>query len=539
MPPETKPVLVIGNGPVGQTSALFLAHWGVPSIVLDRRPRRDPVGSKAIVQQRDVLDAWDTLAGAGREIAERGLTWQRARTFHQDHELFCTEFADSGRSAFPPFVNLSQSETEAILDERIAAEPLIDVRWGHEVTGIAQDETSATVTCATAGGVAEVAGSYAVACSGARGDAVRQMLGVTLDGRTFGDLFLICDIRADLGEWAQERRFYFDPVWNPGRQVLIHPCPDSTFRIDWQVPADFDLEADEASGGLERRIRMIVGDTPYEIVWKSVYRFHQRIADRFRVGRVLLAGDAAHLVSPFGARGLNSGVQDAENAAWKLALVWRGLAGDSLLESYHDERHAAAVENLDVTGATMDFLVPQDDEHRDRRVATLTAARTRDEARALVDSGRLAEPFWYADSPLTTPAAGRPCGGRPAKGSVPPPAPGVLIPDHPLADGGRLRLLARQSFTLLCGDEVDVGMVEGAALDGVRPITVHRLRDLHADAPGVLGLRPDEVWVVRPDAHLAATLPVGDPAAIRCAIDRVLGVAGSPAAYRMVSQSQA
>lgn len=518
-----QPILVIGNGPVGQTTALFLAHWGVPTVLLDGRDQRDPVGSKAIVQQRDVLDAWDTLAGAGSEIAKAGLTWQRARTFYREDELFCTEYADSGRSPFPPFVNISQSNTEAILDTRIAAEPLIDVRWGHEVTAIAQDDHSVTVTCANG---AQVTGSHAVAASGAKGDPIRKMLGVTLDGRTFGDLFLIYDIRAELGEWAQERRFYFDPVWNPGRQILIHPCPDSTFRIDWQVPEDFDIEREEASGGLATRIRAIVGDKPYEIVWKSVYRFHQRIANRFRVGRVLLAGDSAHLVSPFGARGLNSGVQDAENAAWKLALVWKGLAPESLLESYHDERYAAAAENLEVTGATMDFLVPQDDRQHDWRVSTLAAARTSAEARVLVDSGRLAEPFWYADSPLTTPSVQRPSGGRPPKGEPPVPAPGVLVPDHPAVGGTRLRLLAREGFTLLCGDAVELTSL-GEGDDGL-PVAVLRASGLHPDAPAILGIRPDEVWVVRPDAHLAAALTISTDAdsgdTVRSAIRRAAGL---------------
>ncbi|MBL3667242.1 FAD-dependent monooxygenase [Streptomyces sp. M2CJ-2] len=518
-----KPVLVIGNGPVGQTTALFLAHWGVPTIVLDGRPHRDPVGSKAIVQQRDVLDAWDTLGHVGREITEAGLTWLRARTFYREDELFCTEYADAGRSPFPPFVNISQSGTEAMLDERIAAEPLIEVRWGHEVVDLAQDADGVTVTCATASGPTQVAGSFAVACSGARGEAVRRLLGVTLDGRTFGDLFLICDIKADLGTWDQERRFYFDPVWNPGRQVLIHPCPGSTFRIDWQVPEDFDIAAEEASGGLDRRIRQIVGDKPYEIVWKSAYRFHQRIADRFRAGRVLLAGGAAHLVSPFGARGLNSGVQDSENAAWKLAFVWRGLAPETLLDTYHDERHAAASENLAVTGATMDFLVPQDEAQVATRLSILEKARSDRSAQDRVDSGRLAEPFWYDASPLTTASPERPCGGRPVRGQAPAVAPGVLIPDHPFDGGGRLRLLARRGVTVLCGENVDLAGLSELTF-GELPVSVHRLSTLHPDAPTVLGLRADETWVVRPDAHLAATLVAAEPSTVRAAVERVVGL---------------
>jgi hypothetical protein len=294
--------------------------------------------------------------------------------------------------------------------------------------------------------------------------------------------------------------------------VLIHPCPDSTYRIDWQVPPDFDLAAEESNGGLDRRIRQVIGDRPYEIVWKSVYRFHSRVVDRMRVGRVLVAGDAAHLVSPFGARGLNSGVLDAENAAWKLAFVLRGWAPESLLDSYSDERHAAAVENLDVTGATMRFLVPGTAEEARHRLDVLERATTDPAARAQVDSGRLAEPFWYVDSPLTTPDPRRPFPGRPPRGDVPVPAPGVLVPDCPVTvpgrpDVDRLRRLAREGVTVLLGDEAPIPSLP-EALPGDLPVAVHRIGDLD-DGPTLreaLGARPDEVWVLRPDAHVAAVL---------------------------------
>ncbi|WP_017569131.1 FAD-dependent monooxygenase [Nocardiopsis halotolerans] len=546
-----EPVLVLGAGPVGQTAALLLARRGVPVLVVDGRPERDAVGSKAICQQRDVLDVWDWL-GAGT-IAEEGLTWDTARTFYRDSELFSVRLADPGASPLPPFVNLSQSRTEEVLDARLDAAG-VRTLWNHRVTGIAQDDHGVTVECATPDGTVRLRGSHALSCLGAHGGVVRETLGLSFDGTTFDDRFLICDIRADLGDWERERRFYFDPEWNPGRQVLIHPCPDSVYRIDWQVPADFDLDAEEASGRLEARIRQIIGDRPYEIVWHSVYRFHTRVAERMRAGRVLLVGDNAHLVAPFGARGLNSGVQDAENAAWKLAYVLAGWAGEELLESYHAERHAAALENADVTSATMRFLVPQDEEEHRTRVTVLEQALTEEAARARVDSGRLAEPFWYTDSPLTTPCAERPFGGRPPRGRTPAPCPGVILPDAPVRLPGtdapaRLRPLLREGLTLLLGAAPE-GTDPDAHLEDVRaavrrttpaPVTALYLDGI--DTTGALARalapEPGQVWLVRPDAHIAAVVAGTDTDAVCAAVRTALGLApGVPAPAEAAAPSE-
>lgn len=519
-------VAVIGAGPVGQTAALALARWGVDVVVLDGRPERDPIGSKAICQQRDVLDFWSALGGGA--IADEGLTWSRARTYLGRDELFCIELPDPGASPLPPFVNISQARTEQVLDAAMAASPRIDVRWGHAVTGIEQDEHGVTLSCA-ANGDKQIRADYVIACGGARATELRSMLGVDFEGRTFDDPFLICDIEVDMPGWANERRFYFDPEWNPGRQVLIHPCPNGLFRIDWQVDGTFNLEQALASGEIDRRIRHIVGDVPYRLDWTSVYRFHSRVASRFVVGRVLLAGDMAHLVAPFGARGLNSGAPDAENAAWKVAWALKGLGGIGLIDSYEHERKAAALENLAVTTATMDFLVPQDDRAKESRRQLLLQARTDPAARARVDSGRLAEAFWYVDSPLTTPSQQHPWPGRPPRGESPSAVPGVVIPDVPVRVPGkpevtRLRQLARTGLLALCGAAVDVAGVREALADAAGPAPSAAYSVAALDPSGrlaqALGLGEGESWLVRPDAHTCACVRTTDE--LTAAVTRAL-----------------
>ena len=477
------PVVVVGNGPVGQTTALLLARWGIPTILLDAQGHRTPVGSRSICQQRDVLDIWDSV-GAGRAIADEGVTWRVARTYFREHELFHLTFSDHGSSPFPPWVNIGQARVEQLLDERIADSPLVEVRWGTTVTGVTQDPDGARVE--TTRGRIET--PYVVACAGARGDVVRRSIGAELEGRTFDDQFLICDIRCDLADRELERRFHFDPAWNPGRQVLMHPCPDSTYRIDWQVAPGFDLEREQATGELDARIRRIVGDRDYEVVWCTVYRFHSRCATTMGAGRVLLAGDCAHLVAPFGARGLNSGVADAENAAWRLAFALHGWASPRVVAAYDGERRAAALDNLAITTRTMDFLVPRTAEGWAHRRTVLQQAVTDPEARSQIDSGRLYAPFRY--------------------GTDPHPAVGAILADHQV-DGVRLRELARRGLLLLGRDPVETPALRV-------PCTAVTVPTGLADE---LGIGTGQVWVVRPDAHVAAAVA---PSAVGSAVGSLL-----------------
>ena len=388
-------VAVVGAGPVGLTAALELAARGVESVVLEAKPAIEPIGSRAIVLARHALATFRRL-GCG-EIVERGVVLDRARTYVGERELFTVAFERPRGDELPAFVNLQQTHTERLLLARVEG-----VRFGSRVTGLRQDDDRVTLT--TEDG--EVEASYVVACDGTR-STIRGLLGVDFPGKSFRDRFLIADVRAELPPFARnERRFFFDPPSNPGRQILVHPQPDGEWRIDWQVPPEADAEDERNSGALDRRIQALAGDVPYQLVWLTAYRFHQRLAPRFRAGRVFLAGDAAHEMSVFGARGLNSGVEDATNLAWKLALVLEGQAPDSLLDSYERERRSAAQENLRVTGDTMRFMAPPTPLHRLYRNAVLRGSLRVPALRRFVNSGKLATPAVYpGDGPVGKPLA--------------------------------------------------------------------------------------------------------------------------------------
>jgi 2-polyprenyl-6-methoxyphenol hydroxylase-like FAD-dependent oxidoreductase len=373
-------VAVVGAGPIGLTAALELAQHGVPTVVLEAKPELEAIGSRAIVLAHDALATFRRLGC--EEIPRKGVRLTRARTYLGETELFTIEFPPALEDELPTFVNLQQTYTEQALLRRAEQTELVEVRFSSPVTGLRQEEGSVALELA---GGDEIEAAYVIGADGAH-STVRKLLGVDFPGKSFNDRFLIADVRAELpGFPRDERRFFFDPPSNPGRQILIHPQPDGEWRIDWQVAPETDVDAERASGKLDARIRALVGDTPYELVWVTAYRFHSRLASRFRVGRVFLAGDAAHLMAPFGARGMNSGVDDATSLA-------STLVSDSPLDAYEHERRPVAIENLRITGATMRFMAPPTELHRLWRNAILRGSLRLPQLRRFVNSGKLPTP---------------------------------------------------------------------------------------------------------------------------------------------------
>jgi 3-(3-hydroxy-phenyl)propionate hydroxylase len=486
-------VAVIGAGPVGLTLAARLAQQGVRVALLEQKPRHLGEGSRAICMQRETLEIWSRM-GVGERVATRGIQWRIGRTYYGTRELFSVELPGTSADHFPPFVNISQTEVEELLLDR-CLELGVDVRWGHRLEGLTDDGAGVRLALATDSGPAELRARYIVGTDGAH-STVRDLIGVGFPGHSHDDHFLICDIRARL-PFPSERRFFFDPPWNPGRQVLIHPQPDDTWRIDWQIAPDTDMDAERADGRLDRRIRAVIGpETQYEVVWMTVYRFHQRLAPAFRRGSVFLAGDAAHLYAPFGARGLNSGAADAENLAWKLAMVLRAEAPDALLDSYQAERHPAAEENLAVTDATMRFMAPQGPVQRLWRNLVLRGSTRSRWLRRRVNSGHLAEPFAYLGSPIVEPGPDDPALPR----------HGAVATDLRLSDGRRLRERFGSTFLVLLAGDGPMAVVEEAARSASWPVPVQVIAD--DGLSSVYGAAGPRAWIVRPDGHLASSLPL-------------------------------
>lgn len=463
-------VIVVGAGAVGLTLAGRLAQHGATVEVVEAEPGHDRIGSKAICMQRETLEIWSRL-GVGQRVADRGVEWRIGRTYHRGRELFSVELP-THHEHLPPFVNISQSEVEEILAARLS-ELGVPIRHGHRFTNLEQDADGLTATFETDAGPLRRRASYLVGADGAH-SAVRHALGIGFEGVTFTDRFLIADVRAAL-PFTNERHFHFDPPWNPGRQCLIHPQPDGVWRMDWQVPPETDADEERASGRLDARIRQVIGpDAPYELEWMTAYRFSQRVADRFRDGRAFLAGDAAHVMAPFGARGLNSGAADAENLAWRLAWVLRRGADPGLLDGYERERRGAALDNLAATAATMRFLAPHGPLRRAWRDLVLRLASRSGWFRRRVNSGRLAEPARY---PLGDPDDG-------AELRL-----GMVAPDVRLAPDGRLRDRIGHDFVVVASHAVDAAL----PVVTVGPGTPYG--DRHA-------------WLVRPDGYLADRRPI-------------------------------
>lgn len=530
-PPARHPVVVVGAGPVGLALAIDLAQRQVPVVLLDNDHTLS-TGSRAICFAKRTLEIFDRLGCADRMVA-KGVSWKVGRVFFKDEQVYNFDLLPEEGHERPAFINLQQYYVEGYLSERAAELPLIDIRWSNKVVGVAQHAGHALLTIETPEGNYQLGADYVAACDGSR-SSLRQLLGQEAKGRVFRDRFLIADVNMDAG-LPTERRFWFDPPFHPGQSVLLHKQADNMWRVDFQLGWDADPVEERKHENIIPRVRALLDSIGHERVqfsigWASVYTFACQRMERFRHGRVLFAGDSAHGVSPFGARGANSGVQDADNLAWKLAAVIRREAPDALLDSYASEREYAADENIRHSTRATDFITPKSEVSRLFRDAVLELSKRHAFARALVNSGRLSVPSTLSESPLNTPDEDA-FDGRMAPGAPAADAP-IVRPDG--SSGWLLRELCPASsagaacFTAVVfgqGEEAERSLQAVAEAD----VPLHVVRVSATGEGEVAARRYDArsgtVYLLRPDQHVCARWRHPTSHVVRSARDRALAKA--------------
>ncbi|CAN0624411.1 3-(3-hydroxy-phenyl)propionate hydroxylase [Burkholderia multivorans] len=513
------PVVIVGAGPIGLTAALDCAARGIPAVVLDDN-NTVSIGSRAVCYAKRALEVWDRL-GVGERMVEKGVSWKVGRVFFEDKPVYAFDLLPEPKHKMPAMINLQQYYLEEYMVDACNKHPLVDLRWKHKLVSLSQGPDHATLNVETPDGIFRMEADWVIACDGANSDT-RKMLGAGFTGQFFQDRFLIADVVMN-AEFPTERWFWFDPPFHRGQSVLLHKQSDNVWRIDFQLGWDADPAEEKKPENVIPRIQAMLGKgVDFELEWVSVYQFACRRIDNFRYGRVLFAGDAAHQVSPFGARGANTGVQDIDNLIWKLKLVLDGRAPEALIDSYHAERAFAADDNLRNSTRSTDFITPKSRTSRVLRDAVLSLAETEPFARALVNSGRLSTPTPYVESPLNTPDESAFAGTM---------RPGTNCADAPVLCNGRTGWLLNQlgdGFTVLTFGAVATPGQIAALGTSVKVLNIGQpgsAADV-VDAEGLVAqrydARPGTVYLIRPDQYVAARWREFDAEKIEAAIARCL-----------------
>lgn len=533
------PVVVVGAGPVGLAAAIELAQSGVPVVLLDDDDTVS-IGSRGVCYAKRALEVLDRI-GVGDPCVDKGVSWNVGRTFFREEEVYNFNLLPQPDHKRPGMINLQQYYLEEFMIERAQALPNLELRFKNRVVSVAPRGDGASLQVETPDGIYTLDADWLIVADGAK-SGIRKMMNLEIDGKIFMDRFLIADVvmKAD---FPAERWFWFDPPFHPGQSVLLHRQADNVFRIDFQLGWQADPEEEKKPENVIPRIKAMLGDKngegrEFELEWVSVYTFQCRRMAQFRHGRVLFVGDAAHQVSPFGARGANSGIQDTDNLCWKLKLVMEGKAPEALLDSYSEERSYAADENIMNSTRSTDFITPKSKTSLTFRNAVLTLAREHAFARALVNSGRLSVPSFLVDSRLNTPDSANFAGDM---------VPGAPLDDAPVRTdntsgkeawlldqvGNRFIALlyvadpekvgagdtalaaARELAKAAIPVEVMVVTPKGGSIDGLRVLEDYTGRFVERyDA------EPGTVYLVRPDQHVAGRWRALDTARIKDAVAR-------------------
>ncbi len=511
--PDRVPVLIAGGGPVGLTLCALLARHGVASLVVEADDGYC-TGSRAICMSRRSQEILGWV-GADRPLVTKGLSWVGGRSYYRDTEVLHFRMPSEPTQRFAPMLNIQQYFVEQFAhDAARAFGALADVRWSSRVASVRPHATGAEVVVQGAQGNHTVQAGWLVACDGGR-STVREQLGLALQGTQYEGRYVIVDIRQKTAR-PVERLAWFDPPSNPGSTILMHRQPDDVWRIDYQIGDDDDavdaVKPENVLPRVQSHLRMIGEDAPWEPLWISIYNAKCLTLDSYRHDRVLFAGDAAHLVPIFGVRGLNSGLDDAGNLAWKLARVVRGDSPDTLLDSYSAERVLGARENMAYGAKSTEFMAPPDFAYRLMREATLRLALGDERVRPLINP-RQSAPIVYAGSSLNLPGQGGPWGSVLA-------APGAPAPEALLDDGTHLSRHFGAGFVCLVFARTKaVHGAEELRRRGITPLVVPAGCTQAWQRYG-LGQGVDEALVlVRPDAYVMGRWSGLDGSTVAAAFD--------------------
>lgn len=384
------PVVIIGAGPIGLAAAVDFSIKGVPVVVIDDN-NTVSVGSRAVCYAKRFLDISDRLGVADR-LVDKGVTWNLGKVFFEDEVVYSFDMLPEKHHRRPGFINLQQYYLEQYYVERLEQFDSASLRWKNKLVAIEQNNDYVTLSIETPEGPYQLNAQYVIACDGANSQT-RTMCGLESKGQIFEDRFLIADILMTDKNFPSERWFWFNPPFHQGSSTLLHRQPDNLWRIDFDLGWDADPEEEKKPENIIPRVKAFLGeDVDFELEWTSIYTFTCRRMDDFRHQRIFFAGDSAHQVSPFGARGANSGIEDIDNLVWKLDLALKGQASEKLLNSYSEERVLAAKENILNSTRSTDFITPKNKANKVMRDATLSLAKEFSFARPLVNSGRLSVP---------------------------------------------------------------------------------------------------------------------------------------------------
>jgi 3-(3-hydroxy-phenyl)propionate hydroxylase len=516
---EAVRVAIVGGGPVGLAVALGLGQRGVGCTVIEAD---DTVcmGSRAACVSRRSLEIVDRL-GALPGFLAKGLAWTGGRSFYRETEVFRFAMPNDPAQRLPPMINLQQYYIEHELlkavDRLNARHPgRIDIRWATQASDLQIGEHGCRVRIENERGSGWLETRWLVACDGGQ-SFVRKALGFALEGTAYEGRYVIIDIELPSAH-PTERRAWFDPPWNRGSTVLMHRQPDDLWRIDYQLRhgerTEDALQPEAVRSFVQRHLDAIgEGHLPWKPVWTSVYRAGAMTLESYRHGPVLFAGNAAHAMPIFGVRGLNSGIDDADNLAWKLAAVAQGVGRDALLDSYSSERVQAFHVNAESARRSTEFMSPPSRGFELLREAALSLSERHRGVAELINP-RQTTAIAYSDSPLSTERAE-------ASLASTRPQPGDPLPEHPCpGTSGRThltQLVSGQDFALLQGPDLPVATVPGAGLAAIR---CERVPHSVAQALGIA----DGALLMRPDGHVAARWQKApDAQALRAARDRALG----------------